>query len=93
MPFVKCNCWIFIHFILIFFFSEALKAQKPGWLPPNPALYSFNTSVTAVIKFDGVISNSLEDTIAFVVGSQIRGISIPTKVGNEIRHLPAFIPP
>ncbi|MFY8010873.1 MAG: hypothetical protein ACOVRG_02740, partial [Saprospiraceae bacterium] len=86
MPFVKCNCWIFIHFILISFFSEALKAQKPSWLPPNPALYSFNTSVTAVIKFDGVLSNSLEDTIAFVVGSQIRGIAIPTKVGNEIRH-------
>ena len=86
MRFLKLNFRILIQFSIIFLFSEAIKAQKPGWVPPNPALYSFNTSITAVIKFDGQISVSLEDTIAYFVGSQIRGISSPTKIGNDIRH-------
>ncbi|MFN6078481.1 MAG: T9SS type B sorting domain-containing protein [Bacteroidota bacterium] len=86
MRFVKFNGSFLALFIGVFLFSELINAQKPGWLLPNPALYSFNTSVTAVIRFDGQISASLEDTIAFFVGSQIRGISIPTKIGNDIRH-------
>jgi gliding motility-associated-like protein len=61
-------------------------AQKPNWLPPNAALFSFNTSVTAVIKYDGVLTSALEDTIAIFVGDQIRGISVPSKIGNDIRH-------
>jgi len=86
MRFVKFNGRVLLLFISVFLFSELIIAQKPGWVLPNPALFSFNTSVTAVIRFDGQISASLEDTIAFFVGSQIRGISIPTKIGNDIRH-------
>jgi gliding motility-associated-like protein len=86
MYFVRYNFRIFFLFIGFFLFSESIKAQKPGWLPPNAALYSFNTSVTAVIKFDGGLTTTLGDTIAFYVGDQIRGISIPIKIGNDIRH-------
>jgi hypothetical protein len=86
MQFVRFNLKISFLFIGSFLFSESINAQKPGWQPPNAAFFSFNTTVTAVIKYDGELTASLEDTIAFFVGDQIRGISIPTKIGNDIRH-------
>jgi gliding motility-associated-like protein len=86
MQFVRFNLKIGFLFIGSFLFSESINAQKPGWQPPNAAFFSFNTTVTAVIKYDGELTASLEDTIAFFVGDQIRGISIPTKIGNDIRH-------
>jgi len=86
MQFVRFNLKISFLFIGSFLFSESINAQKPGWQPPKAAFFSFNTTVTAVIKYDGELTASLEDTIAFFVGDQIRGISIPTKIGNDIRH-------
>ena len=74
MYFVRYNFRIFFLFIGFFLFSESIKAQKPGWQPPNPSLYTFSNSVTAVIKFDGDLTLTLEDTIAFYVGNEIRGI-------------------
>jgi len=86
MSFVRVNFRFLFLFIGYSFFSGSVVAQKPNWLPPNAALFSFNTSVTAVIKYDGVLTSTLEDTIAIFVGDQIRGISVPTKIGNDIRH-------
>ena len=86
MSFVRVNFRFLFLFVGISFLSGSVMAQKPNWLPPNAALFSFNTSVTAVIKYDGVLTSALEDTIAIFVGDQIRGISVPSKIGNDIRH-------
>lgn len=70
----------------LLFSPLAILAQKPGWTPPNPAAFTFNNNVIAVVKFDGTLSTSSGDTIAFFVGNQLRGLAVPTEVGPTIRH-------
>jgi gliding motility-associated-like protein len=86
MSFVRVIFRFLFLFLGIIFLSGSILAQKPNWLPPNAALFNFNTNVTAVIKYDGVLTSALEDTIAIFVGDQIRGISVPSKIGNDLRH-------
>ncbi len=70
----------------LFLLPLAILAQKPGWTPPNPAAFTFNNNVIAVVKFDGTLSTSSGDTIAFFVGNQLRGLAVPTEVGSTVRH-------
>ena len=82
----KFCCRICLLFLFIYFLPSAIFGQKPGWTPPNPAAFNFNTNVIAVVKFNGTLSTSTGDTIAFFVGNQLRGISVPTAVGPQVRH-------
>jgi hypothetical protein len=73
---------IVLVFSIFMLTANALIGQNPNWQPPGSNDFDFTATMIATIKLDGVTSNNLQDTIAFFVGNEIRGLGRPVDIGN-----------
>lgn len=58
--------------------GNPLSGQAPNWVAPNPADFAFQMNVVGVVNFEGVVSNSQFNQVAFFVGGDIRGLATLT---------------
>jgi hypothetical protein len=66
--------------IFLIFTSLVSSGQNPGWQPPANSEFTYSANVIASIKLDTIISNNVDDRIAFFVGNEIRGLSQPVQI-------------
>jgi hypothetical protein len=76
---------IIVIFTSLFIFNSSV-AQNPNWTPPNKLNFPFTASAISTIKIDDVFSYDINDRIALFVGNEIRGLSRPKVVGNQVIH-------
>jgi hypothetical protein len=69
-------------FAMLLLVGSGLYGQNPNWQPPRSNDFDFTATMIATIKLDGVTSHNLQDTIAFFVGNEVRGLGRPVDVGN-----------
>lgn len=64
-----------------------LLGQGAGWQAPQSQAYKYTATLIAEIELSDIPSYSLEDTIAFFVNTEIRGLSKSIDIGNgKILH-------
>lgn len=68
--------------LLLLLFTAPASAQNnaPGWHDPNPADYANSMNVTAVVLFNGQASMSVNDTVAYFIGGELRGLADPLDI-------------
>ncbi len=78
---------ILLYLLAFIVLPEMLSAQVPGWLPPQSQSFKYNATVIAEIELSEIPSYNLNDSIAFFVGTDIRGLGKSIDTGNgKILH-------
>ena len=67
-----------------------LIGQSPHWQAQDASTFDYNATAIVRINFDNVASHSTNDTVAFFVGNDIRGLGVPVTVGSEVLHYVTF---
>lgn len=72
--------WLGCAMCCLLMINNELLGQPISWTSPNPALYTHTASAVAILQHDGLASNNINDRIAFFVGGQLQGLSVPVDI-------------
>ena len=88
-----CNNNHLFFFLVCWLSATALLAQ-PNWAAPRGADFSFNATVTAVVRVNGEVVNDVANQIAVFHEGEIRGyspaqdLSAVTQLPHEVYYFP-----
>jgi hypothetical protein len=63
------------------------SAGPPDWTAPEPGVYGYSASINAALVIDGALTANANDLIAFFSNGELRGVSTPVSIGNQVFHL------
>ena len=63
------------------------SAGPPDWAAPEPGGYNYSASINAALVIDEALTANANDLIAFFYNGELRGVSTPVSIGDQVFHL------
>jgi hypothetical protein len=77
----------YLFITLLMAASFRASAGPPDWGAPEPGGYNYSASVNSALVVDEALTASANDLIGFFSGGELRGVSVPVAIGDQVFHL------
>ncbi|MCR9099757.1 MAG: T9SS type A sorting domain-containing protein [bacterium] len=77
------------YLLITLLMAAALRASAgpPDWTAPEPGGYDYSASINAALFIDEALTANANDLIAFFSNGELRGVSTPVSIGDQVFHL------
>ncbi|MEQ8707190.1 MAG: hypothetical protein RIC19_24875 [Phaeodactylibacter sp.] len=77
----------YIFIMLLTAMAFRASAGPPDWAAPEPGGYDYSASINAALVVNEALTANANDLIAFFADGELRGVSAPVTINNQVFHL------